>query len=311
MARGNSLAVFMAAASWAFAQGPGSSDWNAEGTRLADQGRYAEAEAAFRKSLALCEQSNCADVVALLSNTGMTLLRQDRLDEAAAMYRRALDVAGSGARSGDLAPVLNNLAGVRVAQGKFKEAEGLYRDAIQRWESQYGKDHPHVAAGLNSLAVLLQSRGRLHEAERLLTRARAIEERRFPPDHVRIAFGYNNQAALEVKRKRYWEAEALVKKALAILEQRLPGDHPELGKTWSNLANIYGGLKRWEDAADAYQRALRVLTAAWGSNDRRLLPVLDLYAIVLRHREEFADAERLSMQAMRIRVMNTLRPEAR
>ena len=81
----------------------------------------------------------------------------------------------------DVAPSLNNLAGLYEAQGRYAEAEPLYKRALAINEKALGPDHPDVAASLNNLANLYQAQGRYAEAEPLYKRALAIQEKALGP----------------------------------------------------------------------------------------------------------------------------------
>ena len=60
------------------------------------------------------------------------------------MYLRALDTFERvyGPDHYEIAVNLNNLAGVRQAQGRVAEAEALYRRALAIKETLLGGDHP-------------------------------------------------------------------------------------------------------------------------------------------------------------------------
>ena len=49
---------------------------------------------------------------------------------------------------------LNNLAGLYQVQGRYAEAEPLYKRSLAICEKAFGPDHPDVALSLNSLAEL-------------------------------------------------------------------------------------------------------------------------------------------------------------
>ena len=51
---------------------------------------------------------------------------------------------------------LNNLAGLYHAQGRYADAEPLYKRALAICEKALGPDHPDVALSLNNLAALYQ-----------------------------------------------------------------------------------------------------------------------------------------------------------
>ena len=72
-------------------------------------------------------------------------------------------------------------------QGRYAEAEPLYKRALAIREKALGPDHPDVAKALNNLAVLYQKQGRYAEAEPLYKRALAIREKALGPDHPDVA----------------------------------------------------------------------------------------------------------------------------
>ena len=59
------------------------------------------------------------------------------------MYKRLL-----GEQHPDVANSLNNLASLYVSQGRLKEAEPLYKQALQMYKHLRGEQHPDVATSL-------------------------------------------------------------------------------------------------------------------------------------------------------------------
>ena len=74
-----------------------------------------------------------------------------------------------------------------MAQGKYVEAEPLYKRSLAIKEKALGKDHPDVALSLNNLAVLYDSQGKYVEAEPLYKRSLAIREKALGKDHPDVA----------------------------------------------------------------------------------------------------------------------------
>ena len=68
-------------------------------------------------------------------------------------------------------------------QGRYAEAEPLYKRALAIGEKALGPDHPDVAQSLNNLASCTTHQGRYAEAEPLYKRALAIREKALGPDH--------------------------------------------------------------------------------------------------------------------------------
>ena len=95
---------------------------------------------------------------------------------------------------------LTNLASVYASQGKYGEAEGLYRRALAIREQALGANHPEVANSLDGLASVYQMQGKYGEAEGVYTRALAIKEKALGASHPDVAKTLNNLALLQSRR---------------------------------------------------------------------------------------------------------------
>ena len=73
-----------------------------------------------------------------------------------------------------MADKLANLAELYRTQGKYAEAEPLYRRSLAIWEKSLGSEHSHVATSLENYAALLRQTARADQAEKLEARAKAI-----------------------------------------------------------------------------------------------------------------------------------------
>ena len=72
-----------------------------------------------------------------------------------------------------LAATLNNLAERYKEEGRYADAEPLYKRLLAINEEAHGPDHPSVALALNDLAELYKEEGRYADAEPLYKRALA------------------------------------------------------------------------------------------------------------------------------------------
>src|SRR5215813_7612663 len=82
-------------------------------------------------------------------------------------WMRNISAVRTGADHPDTAASLNNLALLYVLQGKYGEAEPLYKRALAIRERRLGADHPDTATSLHNLAELYRSQGKYEEAEPL------------------------------------------------------------------------------------------------------------------------------------------------
>ncbi|WP_042713030.1 tetratricopeptide repeat protein, partial [Crocosphaera watsonii] len=87
----------------------------------------------------------------------------------------------------DVATSFNNLAGLYYSQGRYTEAETLYKDALALIKKLLGDEHPDVATSFNNLAGLYRSQGRYTEAEPLYKDALALRKKLLGDEHPDVA----------------------------------------------------------------------------------------------------------------------------
>jgi tetratricopeptide (TPR) repeat protein len=101
-----------------------------------------------------------------------------------------------GAQHPDTALSLNNLAALYHSQGKYTEAEPLFKQALAIREQRLGPQHPDTAQSLNNLAGLYQAQGKYAEAEPLYRRALEISEQQLGVQHPNTITVRKNYATL-------------------------------------------------------------------------------------------------------------------
>jgi tetratricopeptide (TPR) repeat protein len=134
--------------------------------------------------------------------------------------------------------VLDSLAELYRVQGRYTEAEPLFKRALEVREKALPAGHPGIAQSLNNLAELYRAQGRLSEAEPLFKRALEMREKALPAGHTDIAGSLNNLAELYRAQGRYAEAESLYKRALEMWEKRYPPaipTSPPVSTTWPSF----------------------------------------------------------------------------
>ena len=89
------------------------------------------------------------------------------------------------------AAILNKLGRLYFRQGRYAEAEPLFKRAQEIWERALGADHPAVAVAQGNLAILYEAQGRYADAEPLLKRVLEID-RKAGPDRPEIATDLSN-----------------------------------------------------------------------------------------------------------------------
>ncbi len=156
---------------------------------------------------------------------GRKLRTQALYKEAEKEYLAAVGAAEAfGPEDTRLARARNNLAALYQDQGRYTEAETLYRQAAATWERGPEAEIADLSVCLNNLAAVEHSLGRNKEAEALYLRSIAMREKSPSADAADVAAGWNNLGELYLSTGRYREAEALLRRSLAA---SFRGDQPQ------------------------------------------------------------------------------------
>jgi CHAT domain-containing protein/Tfp pilus assembly protein PilF len=159
---------------------------------------------------------------------------------------------------------VNNLAGLYWSQGRFGEAEPLFRRALETRERVLGPEHPGTLGSLNNLAGLYERQGRYGEAETLKRRGLEASERVLGPEHPQTLISVNSLAGLYESQGRYGEAEPLYRRALETRERVLGPEHSDTLVSVNNLAALYDSQGRFGEAEPLYRRALQAAERVLG-----------------------------------------------
>ena len=122
-------------------------------------------------SMAACQRTDWERKI----DAGTNAFQQGHYAEAEKLWLAALEQAEKfGPQDQRLATSLNNLAVLYRTQGRYAEAEPLYKRALAIREKTLGPEHPNVAQSLENYAALLRNMNREDEAAKMETRAKAI-----------------------------------------------------------------------------------------------------------------------------------------
>jgi len=203
-----------------------------------------------------------ASLASALHNLGVVYDLQGRYVEAEEVFRDTLRLDGLDAE--ELSRALNSLGIVLWNQGRYAESEEVLQRALTVREATYGAESDEVAKTLFNLGNLAHALGELERAEGYFTRALAIERTIKSPDHPDVASSLNNLGSLYKDLGRLDEARRSTEEALAIWEKVLGVDHPDVGIAVHNLANLARDTGDLDRAVELYSRAREIWVEALG-----------------------------------------------
>ncbi|MCZ6550857.1 MAG: tetratricopeptide repeat protein [Candidatus Methylomirabilales bacterium] len=212
----------------------------------------------------------------------------------------SIEVVTEVPRTEEESSSLSTLADVSRAEGRFAEAERLYKRALAIDEEALEKDHLNVARDVNNLAKLYQAQGQYAEAEPLYRRGLAMREKDLGPVHPEVAQSLNNLAAVYRDQGRYGAAEPFCKRALEIWQKVLGPVHPEVASSLSTLADLSRGKGRFAEAERLYKRALAIDEEALGKDHLNVARDVNNLALFYDSRGNDAEAEPLYHRALAI-----------
>ena len=186
-------------------------------------GDAAEAEASYRRALALVPQSPDA-----LIGVAEALAAGGKADAAESMYQRAIAAQSS-------------YAAAYIALGNFLLSQGRAPDAVPAYEraTMLAPDNPNA---LNNLGGAYLYMGNFEKAADAFARSLALEPRRA---------SYSNTGTVQYYLGHYREAAAMFRKAIEFA----PADH----RLWGNLADALYFDSQADEASKTYRRALELV----------------------------------------------------
>ncbi len=199
----------------------------------------------------------------------------------------------------DLAETFNNLAGLYRAQGKYKEAEEYYNNALAT-RKKLGEEHPDLAETFNDLAGLYRAQGKYKEAEEYYNNALAIRKK-LGEDDPDLAETFDSLAGLYQDQGKYEKAEEFYNTALNINKKVLGEDHPDLATTLNNLGLLYKNQGKYEKAEEFYNTALNINKKVFGEDHPDLAATFNNLGLIYRDQGKYNDAEPMFWRALEIR----------
>jgi DNA-binding SARP family transcriptional activator/Tfp pilus assembly protein PilF len=235
--------------------------WPGHATRLAatlfrylDAGHYlTEAAALHGGARRAARRAGDPDAEATaLISLGIAVWKQGRFQQATGHFRDALD---RYRRTGDRtgeARALNNLGVANLWQGRLQQATGHFRDALDRYR-QTG-DRTGEAHALGNIGVIDRRLGRYQQATSCQEQSGALC--REIGDRKGEADALTRLGDVELQLGRYGQAADHLHRALALYDEI--GDRPGTAEALTRLGDLHARLGRHRQAVDCQQQSLAV-----------------------------------------------------
>ena len=215
-------------------------------------------------------------------------LRQGKLEEALAHYRRAaeIELGRAGPQDAKYGELLANISTVLVRLGRLDEGQQEALRALEIGEAAFGVHHPNVALQVEAVASAFARAGKFAEALPYYRRALSINEENLGPEHPLVGANVNNIAALLLEQGETAEALEFLERALAIKEKALGAEHVDLASTLKNIGRAHIELHQLDRAEAPLQRALTIEQASLGPDHFNVAHTWNIIGIARVERED-------------------------
>ena len=231
-------------------------------------------------------------------NSVLSTITRVAIPKRRRVYKRALLLREQtfGPDDPEVGHTLNKVGAIAWTDGRYAEAEGLWRRTLAIFESK-AVPPQYTASVLNNLGRMKADQGHYEDAEEYLEHARTVLETRVGQNDRSVAITLTNLAEVKLARRQYDTALKLLLRALEINEG---GPNYEIGRTLNQLAHLHNAVGE-PDKADAFhRRSIDSYEKLLGPSSPAVCSALLDYASFLRSQKRSREAARLTERARTI-----------
>jgi tetratricopeptide (TPR) repeat protein len=171
-------------------------------------------------------------------------------------------------------------------QHKYREAENLYREALEVCRKTFGPRHRETATCLDNLGSNLKFQSRFQESLLHCQNALEVRQELLGDEHAHTATSFCNVGYLYRLLGRHDDALPLLVKSLQIRERLLGGDHVAVAESLDRIASVYRDQGRFAEALPHCDRALQIREDTLGLEHPLTGASKNNKALILERRKE-------------------------
>jgi len=275
------------------------------GTTYHKLGQYEDAEPHIRRAVELQEAwrgSSASESLESKIAAAELLIDLGRLEEADRRLNEVRAALGEKERTDHLEDKVQIASGaLRIAQGRYDEAEADLSEGTSRLTAKLGPEHRGVLAARMSLAKAKTFRGMYPEAEDLYEEILEVQRRTLGGAHPDAIATTNLLASLYLRREKDEQALQLLEETHRATIDTLGEEHPESISILNNIAAANKMLGNYDVAEPMYLRAIDLCNRHLPPNHAQQITALNNLARLYDAQNEFERAEPVYLDALRRR----------
>jgi tetratricopeptide (TPR) repeat protein len=232
---------------------------------------------------------------------------EGRYAEAEKVYQKTLELKEDmlGRANPAIIPAVDDVARVSFAQMKYDQAVDLIGRELRIMEREYGDNDPKLVPSLEQVARVLEAASKYPDAERFLSRAIAIREKTASAESAELVPDLSQLARVNVEKHNAVGAEELYRRVLAMEQKKYSTSSPELLPALDALASL--ALEQHGDAEPLLKQTLSIREGNLGPNNIEVARNLDKLAEIYTEQKRFDEAQKVSERSLFI-WMKELKP---
>jgi tetratricopeptide (TPR) repeat protein len=255
---------------------------------------YPEAE---RLALQATHQARAAspidskNLLAALELAGLSAQRAIQYDRAMQYFREAEKLTDRDQDLNEWVRLQHEIADLLVAQGKYSDAEKLFRSVIEARARALGPENPNTLDSRHRLIYALSRQSKYAEAEAEAREVRRLREKVLGPDNPDTAVSRYDLAEPLVEQGKYAEAETLYREVIRLEEKMLSPEHPRTLAARVGLATVLSSEGKTAEAEPLYREIIRLDHKVYGPENPNTLNDRQNLATALQADGKYAEAE--------------------
>jgi len=194
------------------------------------------------------------------------LIEMAKYEGAEKIFVKARNLYNVGSQNLEVAKVDYAIAGVKLRQANYADAEELLEKCLRIYIRERSEDDLHVASVLNRLGALYLEINKFEKSEDCFRKALRIRRSKLGASSWKVARTLLLIVKFYERMEKYDEAVDNCKQAIKIAEEEFGPDDLFLTQFLVALGRIYMTQKKFDEAKVLYKRALKIAEEKVGND---------------------------------------------
>jgi tetratricopeptide (TPR) repeat protein len=255
---------------------------------------YVEAEHLSLQAAADAKKNvpvNAKDLVASLELAGLSAVQTIEYGRAMQHFREAEQLTDHARDLEEWVRLQHEIADLLVAEGKYSEAEKIFRNVIAESSAALGPAHADTLDSRHRLIYALTRQSKYAEAENEARQVLKLREKVLGRDHVDTLVSRYNLADALVDQGKYPEAEELYRGVIRLNKKLFGAEHPRTLAARVGLATSLGAQGKNTEAESLYREIIRLDQKVYGAEHPNTLNDRMNLATTLQADRKYPEAE--------------------